>query len=95
MKPVAALIIAACVTAPQTGCGGARVHGGQGTEMEQEEDYLPEQKVKPPEGNINRVSGPLTAPTPPPVLEVDLERRRRPPPPEAEPEPEPGSNTER
>lgn len=100
MKPAAVLIVTALLTTQQMGCGGGRVSGGQGTEMEQEEDYLPEQKVKPPEGNINRVSGPLTPITPPPVLEVDLERRRQPPPPEVEPEPEPsppepGSETQR
>jgi hypothetical protein len=91
--------VAACLIGAAVGCAGGRVRGGQGTEMQQEEEYLPEQKVQPPEGNTNRVSGPLTAPTPPPVLEVDLERRRRPPPGDVEPEPgsnpEPGPETER
>jgi hypothetical protein len=59
--------------------------------MQQQEEYLPEQKVKPPEGNINRVSGPLTPITPPPALEVDLERRPPRPPPEIEPDSEAGS----
>jgi hypothetical protein len=99
MKPMSALVVAASLCMMISGCAGGRVRGGQGTEMQQEEEYRPEQKVKPPEGNVSRVSGPLTTPTPPPVLEVDLERRRRPPSPEIEPEPgpsaEPAPETER
>lgn len=92
MKPWALPILVLCMTTGWSlGCAGGRVRGAQGTEMQQEEEYLPEQKVKPPEGNINRVSGPLTPITPPPLLEVDLERRRPPPPPEIEPDAEAGS----
>ncbi|MFZ1864211.1 MAG: hypothetical protein WAU39_08330 [Polyangiales bacterium] len=89
MKSLMALVMATCLSAG-SGCAGGRVSGGQGTEMQQQEEYLPAQKVEPPEGNTNRVSGPINSPTPPPVLEVDLERRRPPPP--ADIEPEPGSS---
>lgn len=93
MKALAALwVLAAFLDAATTGCASGRVRAGQGTEMQQETEYGPEQKVQPPEGNINRVSGPLNAPKPPPLLEVDLERRRPPPP--AAPEPEPGTGPE-
>ncbi len=73
-----------------SGCASNRVRVGQGTEMQQEAEYEPEQKVQPPEGNVSRVSGPVKAtPTPPPLIEIDLERRRPPPPTDVEPEPEP------
>ncbi len=68
--------------------------------MMQEEAYEPSTKATPPEGNIDRTSGPITSPTPPPVLEVDLERRRKPyetaPDPEPEPQtkPQTGNNPE-
>lgn len=85
-----ALILATLLLATVSlACAGGRVRGGQGTEMEQEADYLPSQKVKLPEGNTDRVSGPINSPSPPPVLEVDLERRRPPVGPSLEPEPEP------
>ncbi|MGB8332103.1 MAG: hypothetical protein WCE62_18400 [Polyangiales bacterium] len=89
-----ALIVATCFITLASACAGGRVRGGQGTEMQQEEEYLPIQKVKLPEGNTNRVSGPINSPTPPPVLEVDLERRRHPAGPSSEPDPEPQSNPE-
>lgn len=73
-------------------CASGRVRGGQGTEMRQAEEYAPEQKVDPPEGNISRETETY------PLLEVDLERRRPPaaPPlePEPEPKPEPGNSPE-
>jgi len=70
-------------------CATGRVRGAQGTEMQQEEEYQPGSKVNPPEGNVDRTSGPVTLPNPPPILEVDLERRRPQPGPEPEPEPKP------
>lgn len=76
-----------CLAALLTACAGGRVRGAQGTEMQQMEEYEPKKKVEPPQGNVDRTSGPITLPTPPPVLEVDLERRRRAPGPEPEPEP--------
>jgi hypothetical protein len=57
--------------------------------MQQEQAYEPSSKVDPPQGNVDRTSGPVTLPTPPPVLEVDLERRRPAPGPEPEPDPKP------
>jgi hypothetical protein len=89
-----ALILGAFMAAAACGCAGGRVRGGQGTEMQQEEEYLPKNKAVPPEGNTNRVSGPINSPSPPPVLEVDLERRRRPAGPGPEPEPNPQPNPE-
>ena len=70
-------------------CATGRVRGAQGTEMQQEEEYQPSSKVNPPEGNVDYTSGPISPPSPPPVLEVDLERRRPRPGPEPEPEPKP------
>lgn len=87
MKPYIALL--GFTVAFSAACGSGRVTGGQGTEMMQAEEYEPETKVEPPQGNVDRTSGPLTLPEPPPVLEVDLERRRPPAGPELEPEPEP------
>jgi hypothetical protein len=86
------LLIFALVSA----CATGRVRGAQGTEMQQEEEYQPSSKVDPPEGNVDRTSGPVTLPNPPPVLEVDLERRRpaRGPEPEPEPKPKPGNDPE-
>jgi hypothetical protein len=84
-----AAIIGACLAALVTACASGRVRGGQGTEMQQQQEYLPATKVEPPEGNVTRTSGPIISPTPPPVLEVDLERRPRPPAQQPEPEPEP------
>jgi hypothetical protein len=84
-----ALAIVIGVAALLTACASGRVRGGQGTEMMQAEEYEPSRKVDPPQGNVDRVSGPIDSPEPPPVLEVDLERRRRPPGPGPEPEPEP------
>lgn len=72
-----------------SGCASGRVRGGQGTEMGQAEAYEPQTKVDPPQGNVDRTSGPLTPVDTYPVLEVDLERRSPPPPPPLEPEPEP------
>jgi len=83
------LILGAFIAGAASACAGGRVRGGQGTEMQQEEEYLPRTKVQPPAGNIDRVSGPIVSPSPPPVLEVDLERRRPPAGPALEPEPEP------
>lgn len=71
------------------GCASGRVRGAQGTEMGMAQEYEPEKKVDPPISNVDRTSGPLTLPNPPPVLEVDLERRRAPPHEELEPEPQP------
>ena len=62
--------------------------------MMQAEEYQPETKVEPPQGNVDRTSGPLDLPNPPPVLQVDLERRQPPPGPELEPEPEPQAKPE-
>lgn len=90
--PARAAVIGACLCASLTACAGGRVRGGQGTEMQQEQEYLPARKVQPPEGNVARTSGPIISPTPPPVLEVDLERRPPQSPgqqPEPEPQPEP------
>lgn len=78
-----------CLAAFMAGCASGRVRGLQGTEMGQAEEYEPQRKVDPPEGNVLVTSGPLNLPNPPPVLEVDLERRRDPPPPALEPDPEP------
>lgn len=83
------LLITGFIAAMATACASGRVRGGQGTEMQQAEEYQPGAKVDPPEGNVDRTSGPITSPTPPPVLEVDLERRQRAPGPAPEPEPEP------
>ncbi len=86
-----------CLVALAAACGTGRVSGGQGTETLQAEEYGPETKVKPPQGNVDRTSGPLTMPEPPAVLEVDLERRSPPPGPElepVEPEPEPEAKPE-
>lgn len=101
MKASITLLIAGCAIAMSTGCASGRVRAGQGTEMQQEREYEPEQKVNPPEGNISRVSGPVKGtPTPPPVIEIDLERRRPPPPrepdlePDPKPRPEPDPETE-
>lgn len=69
-------------------CASGRVRGGQGTEMRQAEEYEPEQRVDPPEGNISRQTETY------PLLEVDLERRRPPAGPGPEPEPEPGPKPE-
>jgi hypothetical protein len=84
-----ALILGACIATLTTACASGRVRGGQGTEMQQVEAYQPDKKADPPEGNTDRVSGPINSPTPPPVLEIDLERRRPPPGPGLEPEPKP------
>lgn len=84
-----ALVIGGCLVGFAMACASGRVRGGQGTEMQQMEEYEPKTKAEPPEGNVNRTSGPFTLPNPPPVLEVDLERRQPAPPPEPEPEPEP------
>ncbi|MDH3625180.1 MAG: hypothetical protein OES69_06525 [Myxococcales bacterium] len=92
MKRYVALF--ACIFALTAACGTGRVSGGQGTEMMQAEEYEPETKVEPPQGNIDRTSGPLDQPDPPPVLQVDLERRQPPPGPDLEPEPEPGKESE-
>jgi len=89
-----ALVLGAFIATAAAACASGRVRGGQGTEMQQEEEYLPQTKVRPPEGNIDRVSGPINSPTPPPVLEVDLERRHPPPGPRLDPEPEPQSKPE-
>jgi hypothetical protein len=89
-----ALAIVIGVAALLTACASGRVRGGQGTEMMQAEEYEPSRKVDPPQGNVDRVSGPIDSPEPPPVLEVDLERRRRPPGPGPEPEPEPQAKPE-
>lgn len=89
-----ALILGGCIAALAAACASGRVRGAQGTEMQQAEEYEPQKKVDPPAGNIDRTSGPLTLPSPPPVLQIDLERRRPPPGPEAEPEPEPGNAPE-
>ncbi len=93
-SPLRTLLLAALIATASTACASGRVRGGQGTEMQQEEEYLPQTKVRPPEGKIDRVSGPINSPTPPPVLEVDLERRRPPPGPRLDPEPEPQSKPE-
>jgi hypothetical protein len=85
------LVLVTCLAGLVSSCASGRVRGGQGTEMQQSEEYAPSRKANPPEGNIDRVSGPINSPTPPPVLEIDLERRRRPPGPELDPEPEPQS----
>lgn len=82
-------LLGVCLACVLAGCASGRVRGAQGTEMGQAEEYEPERKVDPPEGNVLRTSGPLNLPNPPPVLEVDLERRPKPPPGELEPEPEP------
>jgi len=82
-------ILAALIMTLGSACATGRVRGAQGTEMQQEQAYEPGSKVDPPQGNVDRTSGPVTLPTPPPVLEVDLERRRPAPGPEPEPEPEP------
>jgi hypothetical protein len=82
-------LIAGFIAAVASACASGRVRGGQGTEMQQAEEYQPGTKVDPPEGNVDRTSGPINSPTPPPVLEVDLERRRPAPGPAPEPEPEP------
>ena len=91
-----ALLLGACLVALVSSCASGRVRGGQGTEMQQAQEYEPSTKVNPPQGNIDRTSGPLDLPTPPPVLEIDLERRRQPVGPglEPEPEPEPGHHPE-
>lgn len=89
-----ALVLAACLAGLVSACASGRVRGGQGTEMQQAEEYAPSTKVEPPEGNIDRVSGPINSPTPPPLLEIDLERRRQPIGPELEPEPEPAPEPE-
>jgi hypothetical protein len=86
--PTRAAILGACL-ATLAACASGRVRGGQGTEMQQQQEYSPKTKVEPPEGNVARTSGPIISPTPPPVLEVDLERRPRPPAQQPEPEPEP------
>lgn len=83
-----ALVVVACLAGLVSACASGRVRGGQGTEMQQAEEYEPSTKVNPPEGNIDRVSGPINSPNPPPVLEIDLERRRRPVGPELDPEPQ-------
>jgi len=83
------VLITGIFAAAATACAGGRVRGGQGTEMQQAEEYEPGTKVNPPEGNVDRTSGPLSLPTPPPILEVDLERRQPAPGPAPEPEPEP------
>ena len=62
--------------------------------MGQAEEYQPEKKVDPPQGNVDRTSGPLTHPDPYPVLEVDLERKSAPPPASPEPDAEPDPKTE-
>jgi hypothetical protein len=89
MSILARTSILAAILALASACATGRVRGAQGTEMQQEEEYQPSSKVDPPQGNVDRTSGPVTLPTPPPVLEVDLERRRRAPGPELEPEPKP------
>jgi len=89
MSILARTSILAAILALASACATGRVRGAQGTEMQQEEEYRPSSKVDPPQGNVDRTSGPVTLPTPPPVLEVDLERRRRAPGPELEPEPKP------
>jgi len=83
------LVVGGCLFGFATACASGRVRGGQGTEMQQMEEYEPKTKAEPPEGNVDRTSGPITLPNPPPLLEVDLERRQPPPAPEPEPEPEP------
>ena len=80
-------ILAALIMTLGSACATGRVRGAQGTEMQQEQAYEPSSKVDPPQGNVDRTSGPVTLPTPPPVLEVDLERRR------PAPGPEPGART--
>ncbi|MDH3653082.1 MAG: hypothetical protein OEN21_02330 [Myxococcales bacterium] len=91
---IAAFIL--LILALDSACATGRVRGAQGTEMQQEQEYQPSSKVDPPEGNVDRTSGPVTLPTPPPVLEVDLERRRPAPgsAPEPEPKPKPGNDPE-
>ena len=89
-----ALFLGGCIAALATACASGRVRGGQGTEMQQAEEYQPSRKVDPPQGNIDRTSGPIDLPEPPPVLEIDLERRRPPPGPGPEPEPEPKPTSE-
>lgn len=86
------LLFGALTVALASACASGRVRGGQGTEMRQAEEYEPERKVDPPEGNISRETDTY------PLLEVDIERRQPPPttPPEPEPEPkpEPGNQPE-
>jgi hypothetical protein len=89
MRFLPRLVLGACIAALTAACASGRVRGGQGTEMQQVEAYQPDQKVNPPEGNVDRTSGPMNLPTPPPVLEIDLERRQPPAGPGPEPEPEP------
>ena len=52
-----AVIVGACAASLLGACASGRVRGGQGTEMQQAEEYAPSTKVEPPEGNIDRVSG--------------------------------------
>ncbi|MGB5702512.1 MAG: hypothetical protein WBM48_06830 [Polyangiales bacterium] len=85
--------VGVCLAGVVGGCASGRVRGAQGTEMGMAQEYEPEKKADPPISNVDRTSGPLTLPNPPPVLEVDLERRRKPPPGELEPEPEPQPKT--
>ena len=89
MSALARASMLAGVLALAAACATGRVRGAQGTEMQQEQEYQPGSKVEPPQGNVDRTSGPVTLPTPPPVLEVELERRRPVPGPAPEPEPEP------
>lgn len=89
MSALARASILTAILALAAACATGRVRGAQGTEMQQEQEYEPSSKVDPPQGNVDRTSGPVTLPTPPPVLEVDLERRRPAPGPGPEPEPEP------
>ncbi|MBT8468702.1 MAG: hypothetical protein HKN10_20365 [Myxococcales bacterium] len=88
-----AWVVAAVIMTLGSACATGRVRGAQGTEMQQEQAYEPSSKVDPPQGNVDRTSGPVTLPTPPPALEIDLERRPPAPGPELEPEPEPEPTT--
>ena len=84
MTELARSILVACVLAALIpACASGRVRGGQGTEMRQAEEYEPERKVDPPEGNVSRQTDTY------PLLEVDLERREPPAGPPLGPEPEP------
>ena len=78
-----ALVLLVLASALASACASGRVRGGQATEMRQAEEYEPERKVDPPEGNISRETDTY------PLLEVDLERRQPPPSPSPDPEPEP------
>lgn len=83
MRVLSTLLASVCAAALLCSCASGRVRGAQGTEMRQAEEYAPQKKVDPPEGNISRETETY------PALEIDLERRRDPVGPELEPAPEP------